>query len=151
MTAIMRRLVRTLLVSTCCVAMGCGDSEVKLARGPLTLSVQPVVLRTRAALPFRSPDNELCLKADTSFLDPDRRTGAVRKSDGSWIVVHAALIDESGRRRQLGFNMSTASGSLCSHMEPDSSAQYVAVELAADKPITVSDVRWWSGRRLALP
>jgi hypothetical protein len=91
------------------------------------------------------------VQVDSTFLNLDLRKGAVRQADGSWVVVHAALIDDLGRRRQLGFNGAKASGSLCADMPPDSSVQYVAVELAADRPIKVSDVRWRSFRRLALP
>src|SRR5690242_6713111 len=39
----------------------------------------------------------------------------------------------------------------CGRMDPDSSDHYVALELSAYKPLTVSGVRWWSGRSLALP
>ena len=147
----MRRLVRMLFASSCCLAMGCGDSDVKLASGPLALSMQPVVLRASRTLSSLAPNNELCVKVDSTFLNIDLRKGAVRQPDGSWVVLQAALIDERGRRRQLGFNMAKASGSLCARMPRDSSANYVAVELAAAKPITVSDVRWSSYRPLALP
>ncbi len=34
---------------------------------------------------------------------------------------------------------------------PPRTAQYTAVELSSDRPIRVSEVRWWSGQRTGVP
>ena len=134
-------------VSVC----SCTGSDVQLARGPLVVAQQPITLRHGPMLPSRGPETELCIQTDTDWMALDTRRGAIPRRDGSVVALHATALDWGGVRRALSFNMSKASGSICAHIDQPPDTMYVAVELSADKPITVGEVRWWSGSRIALP
>ena len=143
----------SILIWSMCILCSCSGSDVQLASGPLSIGPQAITLRHGRMLPSRGPVTELCIQTDASWMDLDIHHGAIPQRDGSKVAIHATALDGFGMRRALSFSEAKGSGTICGHVDqsPDTVYHWSAVELSADRPITVGEVRWSSYARIALP
>jgi len=144
---------RLILICSMGALCSCTGSDVQLASGPLNIGPQAITLRHGRGLPSRGPVTELCIQTDASWMDLDIHHGAIPQRDGSKVAIHATALDGFGMRRALSFSEAKGSGTICGHVDqsPDTVYHWSAVELSADRSITVGEVRWASYRRIALP
>lgn len=149
--------------------------------GDATLGAAPFVVTPATPLRAPGPTHELCLVPADSGVHPAGGGEALALAGGRPVRVRLMLIAPSGARdslyRRLPYNWVVtvgADGRRDSVPQPPqppsvdefrpgelcfwthdygqaSSPEFARVELTADHPLRIREVRWWSGQRTALP
>ena len=110
-------------------ASGCGRSP-RLASGPIDLTPSPTLVRFTQPVTSQGPTWELCFEFDV----PGDSHGA-----GG---IHATLLDGAGGRAELtGVTLDRRGESRVCQVGHVPQATYEAVELSADRPLTVHGLR----------
>lgn len=145
----MSRFVRALLIGP---VIACAPQSVEIRREPITLGPAPVILQAPTPLVERRPTRQLCAKMDPTRARPEPSLTIVplTASGGRDTLGNDAPL--SRMPQQLPGVLQDGPGDVCywdhgarPHRE------YIAIELQVPESLTISGVRWWSGRRRGAP
>ena len=164
-----------------CAALLVACDRAPIWAGDATLGTTPFVLTPRVPLRAPGPTHELCLAPADTGVHPAEGAEALELPGRQRVRVRLMLIAPGGARdslyRRLPFNWVVTVGadgrrdSVPEPPQPPSVAEFrpgelcfwthdygqtpapefASVELTADRPLRIREVRWWSGRRAALP